>query len=89
MLFKKIQKCEKKIFIGCVVFCMSCRSAEALNALTHLDCSLRFNEPSPQHRLHVSVTEILVGLHDLTLDHLLQQEPPQTPVEERPRLLPV
>lgn len=54
-----------------------------------LDSSLCFNKPASQHRLHVSVTEVLVGLQNLTLDHLLQQEAAQTPVEEGPNILPI
>lgn len=35
------------------------------------------------------VTEVLVGLQDLTLHHLLQQEATQTPVEEASDILPI
>lgn len=61
----------------------------SLTVTTYLDCSFCFDKPASQHGLHVSVTEVLVGLQNLTLHHLLQQEATQTPVEESPHVLPV
>lgn len=60
-----------------------------LAAATYLDSSLCFNKPASQHGLHVSVAEVLVGLQDLTLHYLLQQEAAQTPVEEGANILPI
>lgn len=57
--------------------------------MTYLDRSLCFNEPAPQHGLHVSVTEFRVRLQNLTLHYLLQQQAAQTPVEESPHVLPI
>lgn len=72
-------------------FLVHCESAEkhALVVFTHLNCSLRFNKPSAQHGLHVSITQVLVGLQNLTLGHLLQQEPTEAPVEKGPCIFPV
>lgn len=44
-----------------------------LVVIIYLDCSLCFHKPPSQHGLHVTVTEVLVGLQDLTLHNLLQQ----------------
>lgn len=55
----------------------------------YLNCSLGLNKPAAQHGLHVSITEVLVCLQDLTLHHLLQQEATETPVEEGPHILPI
>lgn len=55
----------------------------------YLDCPLCLHKPAPQHGLHVAVAEVLVGLQNLTLHHLLQQKPTKAPVEEGPHVLPV
>lgn len=55
----------------------------------YLNCSLRFDKPAAEHGLHVSITEVLVRLQDLTLHHLLQQEAAETPVEEGSHVLPI
>ena len=52
---------------------------------SHLDGALRLDEPAPQHGLHLAVGELVVGGVDLALHRVLQQEAPQTPVEELPR----
>lgn len=61
----------------------------ALTVTLYLNCSFCFNKPPSQHGLHVPITEVLVGLQNLTLNHLLQQQATKPPVEEGPHVLPI
>lgn len=61
----------------------------SLNVSLYLDGPFCFDKPASQHGLHVPVTEVLVGLQNLKLHHLLQQKPTETPVEEGPHVLPI
>lgn len=55
----------------------------------YLDSPFCLDKPASQHGLHVAVAEVLVGLQNLTLHHLLQQKATEAPVEEGPHVLPV
>lgn len=55
----------------------------------YLDGPYSLDKPASQHGLHVAVTEVLVGLQNLTLHHLLQQKSTKAPVEEGTHILPV
>lgn len=55
----------------------------------YLHGALGLYEPAPQHRLNLSVCQLAVGCLDLPLHRLLQQQAPQTPVEELARRLPL
>lgn len=55
----------------------------------YLDSPFCLDKPASQHGLHVAVAEVLVGLQNLTLHHLLQQKATKAPVEEGPHVLPV
>lgn len=55
----------------------------------YLLSSFRLHEPAPQHGLDVDVAQLTVCLQDLSLHHLLQQQPAQAPVEEGAGALPL
>jgi len=50
--------------------------------MTYINGSLRLNEPATEHRLYLSTAELRVHLVDFVFHLLLQQQPPQSPVEE-------
>ena len=50
--------------------------------MTYINGSLRLNEPATEHRLYLAATELRVHLVDFVFHLLLQQQPPQSPVEE-------
>ena len=72
--------------------CITSKSSAKTQALTvtlYLNCPFCFNKPPSQHGLHVPITEVLVGLQNLTLNHLLQEQATKPPVEEGPHVLPI
>lgn len=83
----KIEKINKHVppFPG--TYCILTHSP--LKASLYLDSPFCLDKPATQHRLHVAVAEVLVGLQNLTLHHLLQQKATKAPVEEGPNVLPV
>lgn len=65
------------------------KDGRPLKVSLYLDGPFCLDKPAAQHGLHVAVTEVLVGLQNLALHHLLQQKSTKAPVEEGPHVLPV
>lgn len=58
------------------------------HSILYLNCPFSLHKPAAQHCLDLPVRQLAVSLLDLPLHRLLQQQSPQTPVEELTRCLP-